>query len=114
MVEKRRKEMMNTEDFEKNVDEFLTHMREILISKNKEYSEDGVNRLHNFERGASVAGCSPLEIAQSWKTKHSVSISDMCSSGKVYSKEKWFEKLGDEAIYDILLYCIAIGYKKAN
>lgn len=60
---------MNKDEFDLLVQETYTESAKLLIMKGGEYagSED---RLANFKRGAVLSGCSPLQVALIYLSKH--------------------------------------------
>lgn len=83
----------------------LTQIHSTLEAKATEYASD-VDRLHNFKKASALLGCTSLEAALALKTKHTVSIADMVTSGKEFPLSVWWEKLGDEINYDVLIYAL--------
>ena len=68
---------MNTNEFEKIVDETFVNCKKILINKGREYqstNETGVNVHANFERGASNVGVEPESVLLIYLSKHWDSI----------------------------------------
>lgn len=60
---------MNNKDFSALVESTITDLQKLLIVKGGEYagSED---RLANFKRGAQLTGCTPLQCAFIYASKH--------------------------------------------
>lgn len=101
---------MNTNDFNKVVEDQLKWCTDILVKKNKEYgtinhgkqtSED--DRLYNFKRGASLTGWSNREVLLGYMTKHLISILDLIEGKLANTKELRDEKIGDTINYLLLL-----------
>lgn len=92
---------MKTETFEKIVNEQITRCTDTLIVKAKEYATE--DRLHNFKIAAAVQGVTPEQALAGMMCKHTVSVYDMCGSGKTYTQELWDEKIGDSINYLLLL-----------
>jgi len=79
----------------------------ILLAKNEEYSTGG-DRLHNFKVAAALQGLTPKAALAGMLAKHTVSINDMCWSGKEYPFEMWSEKITDHMNYLVLLKALII------
>lgn len=93
---------MNNDEFEQVVNEQMQKCVEILITKAKEYAGEG-DRLHNFKTAAALEGVKPRQALAGMMAKHTVSVYDMCMSGKSYSMEMWNEKITDHMNYLLLL-----------
>lgn len=93
---------MITSEFDKIVERRLGLTRRVLVGKALEYAKDG-DRLHNFNKAASIQGITPKQAAWNFFIKHFVSVQDMIESDKRYTKEMWDEKLGDMINYLILI-----------
>ena len=93
---------MNTNEFEQVVNDQLSQCTDVLIAKAKEYAEDG-DRLHNFKVAAALEGVKPRQALAGMMAKHTVSVYDMCMSGKSYSMDMWNEKITDHMNYLLLL-----------
>lgn len=74
---------MNSEWFEKVINEQIKTCTDVLIGKAKEYATDD-DRLHNFKNAAGMMGCDPKEALAGMMAKHTISIYDMCRNGKDY------------------------------
>lgn len=98
---------MNHEEFEACFEEQVSQSREVLINKAKEYASDE-DRLHNFNRSASLMGGRPEKACWGFMVKHLTSLSDMVESGKDYPMAVWDEKLGDAMNYLFLLKAIVV------
>ena len=94
---------MNTEEFNKIVEEFLEKTKATLIKKEDEYSL-GEDRFAFFKREAQIANVTPEKALYFCMLKHITSFIDMINTGDKYSQELWFDKLGDIVNYCILLY----------
>ena len=96
---------MNTDDFNKLVEEKIEWIRNTLIKKGAEYSRGG-DRLSNFKVAAKVLNQTPEQALRGMWIKHVVSILDFVediSSGKKIVPAVWAEKQGDVMTYMILL-----------
>lgn len=94
---------MTNNDFNEIVKEFLEKTEKVLVKKEGEYSLD-TDRFSFFKRMAQIEGGTPEQALLHCMTKHITSFIDMVQSGEKYSKELWFDKLGDITNYCILLY----------
>ena len=96
---------MNSEWFEKVVNEQIDTCKNILIDKAKEYATDE-DRLHNFKNAAGMMSCDAKNALAGMMAKHTISVYDMCRSGKDYPIELWNEKITDHINYLLLLKAI--------
>ena len=96
---------MNSEWFEKVIKKQIKSCEDVLIGKAKEYATDD-DRLHNFKNAAGMMSCDPKEALAGMMAKHTISIYDMCRSGKDYPIELWNEKITDHINYLLLLKAI--------
>ncbi len=80
----------------------LEYCVKLLTNKGDEYSSDA-DRLGHFKKAAAINNSTPKAALLGMLTKHLVSVSDMCTDGKVYSKERWEEKITDSINYLLLL-----------
>lgn len=96
---------MNSEWFEKVVKEQIKTCEDVLIGKAKEYATDD-DRLHNFKNAAGMMSCDPKEALAGMMAKHTISVYDMCRSGKDYPIELWNEKITDHINYLLLLKAV--------
>lgn len=99
---------MNNEDLNKIVNNRLEVIRDILVKKGIEYSNNG-DRLINFKLGAKKAGWTPIEVLKGYMLKHEVSFDELCrtfsQTGKVDNK-MIEEKITDLIAYLLLAECI--------
>ena len=72
-----------------------------MVNKAKEYATQ--DRLHNFKVAAELQGVSPVQALAGMMAKHTVSVYDMCLSGKTFQIELWNEKITDHMNYLLLL-----------
>lgn len=96
---------MNSEWFEKVIKVQIKTCEDVLIGKAKEYATDD-DRLHNFKNAAGMMSCDPKEALAGMMAKHTISVYDMCRSGKDYPIELWNEKITDHINYLLLLKAI--------
>ena len=88
-------------EFDSVVSKTLIDIRELLITKGKEYRRNG-NVYHNFEQGAAMTGTSREKVLDGFLLKHEISINDMTNdleSGILPTREKVEEKFNDNLIY---------------
>lgn len=93
---------MTTENFEHVVERQFDLCRELLIEKNKEYTDGQDERFHFFTIAALLQHETPRQALAGMMAKHTVSIYEMCNGGE-YSLEKWDEKITDSINYLLLL-----------
>jgi len=98
---------MTHEAFERVLQEQLTLCTDILCRKSKEYSTDA-DKLHNFKTAAAVQGVTQIQALSGMMAKHTVSVYDMCMSGKSYPIPLWEEKITDSINYLLLLKGIIV------
>ena len=95
---------MNREEFDKIIEERINKIREVLLSKGKEYQRND-NVFHNFERGSNITGNSREKVMWGFALKHLISFMDIlddCEKYKYPSIELLEEKVGDIINYLIL------------
>ena len=95
------KNISQEQRFEDVVDKTLTSIRNLLITKGKEYRRYG-DVYHNFEDGAVRTGLIREKVLDGFLLKHEVSINDMTNDlveGILPTEEKVEEKFNDNLIY---------------
>lgn len=92
---------MTTEEFNKVIDKQIDLCKDILCVKAEEYATQ--DRLHNFKNAAGMMSADPKEALAGMMAKHTISVYDMCRSGKNYPIELWEEKVTDHINYLLLL-----------
>ena len=92
---------LSSETFDSMMEEQFNRSRDILSNKAKEYAT--ADRLHNFRVAADLRGCTPEQALAGMMAKHTVSVYDMCESGKQYPIALWEEKITDSINYLLLL-----------
>ena len=106
---------MNSEDFNRLIEEQLNRCRKLLTTKNDEYAQK-TDRLSNFRQPSSLLGMCPAEVAFCYDTKHIASIQKIVheiSQGKFPTKELWEEKITDYLNYGLLMNaCVMEALKK--
>lgn len=96
---------MNSQDFDQIVTDRCDKIKQTLSIKAKEYVR-GDDRLHNFNRGAAIAGISREKVLKGFLLKHEISLLDILDDvdkGYLPSEELINEKIGDIINYYILL-----------
>jgi hypothetical protein len=108
---------VNSQKFNEILDNRIKLMQSVLASKEKEYAENN-DRLHNFNRAASMLGVSRESALIGMWTKHIISILDIVNKFDVIrlvpkEKRKTIhnlpsvamieEKIGDAINYLVLL-----------
>lgn len=95
---------MKIDAFNEAVKAQLETCEKMLISKGEEYALNAdIDRLEHFKKAAAITGNSPKAALFGMLTKHLVSVSDMCMSGRKYSQERWSEKITDSINYLLIL-----------
>lgn len=93
---------MTHESFENVVQEQLTQCTDILCKKSAEYSS-AEDKLHNFKNAAKLQCITQIQALSGMMAKHTISVYDMCMSGKTHPIELWEEKITDSINYLLLL-----------
>lgn len=93
---------MDVNEFERIFEEQVEKIRDTLVTKAREYADDG-DRMHNFKSAAAMNRETPEQALWGFVTKQIISVRDMVQSGKSYDKAQWDEKLGDILTYGFLL-----------
>lgn len=92
-------------DYDQIISKQLDKCFDIMVVKAKEYASDE-DRLHNFHVAKELFGCDTKKALSGMMSKHTVSIYDMCNSGKTYPTALWEEKITDNINYLLLLRCV--------
>lgn len=95
---------MNTENFNKIIEDRLDKCKKVLCCKAAEYATE--DRLHNFKVAAELQDITPMTALAGMMCKHTVSVYDLIrdhEQGKEISREMWDEKIGDSINYLLLL-----------
>lgn len=98
---------MTNEQFMIEVDKSFARSKQLLIRKEKEYSE-GVDRLDQFHKVAFLNTVSPTEALWGMASKHVTSVADMVKDPVSYNLKIWREKLTDLRNYTFLLDALLI------
>ena len=96
---------MNTETFNKLLDELDGNSLETMKQKNAKYasSEDC---LHNFDSGAEIMGGSAAQCAWGYMTKHLVALRDKVEKNDFTDREDLLEKCQDIINYIRFIWVI--------
>lgn len=92
--------------YEKSIEKLFNVVNKTIKEKHNEYATE--DDYHNFRTGAILLNETIPEAIAGMMVKHTVSIYDMiCESaeGANFPIEKWEEKIKDNIIYLINLYC---------
>lgn len=93
---------MNQQQFDQIVESRIEKIRDVLVSKGKEYADD-TDRMMNFKSGAAMQGITPLQCLRGYMTKHITSLYNLLQSPDNVAPAVWDEKIGDSINYLILL-----------
>lgn len=104
---------MNSATFERIFKEQNGRCEIMLCGKAKEYATDD-ERLHNFKVAAALQGITPIQALGGMMAKHTISVYDMCWSGKTYPLSLWEEKITDHLDYLHLLNALVRESIKAE
>ena len=102
---------MNQKEFnEVNVRQ-TDHCKSMLMTKGSEYAPKAVknatvDRLAHFKKAAVVMNSTPKAALMGMLSKHLISLSDMCTEERQYTKEQWDEKITDSINYFLILRAI--------
>ena len=102
---------MNQEDFNEVIVRQTDRCKSLLMAKGVEYAPKavknaGVDRLAHFKKAAVVLNTTPRAALMGMLSKHLISVSDMCTDERKYSKEQWDEKITDSINYFLILRAI--------
>jgi len=95
---------MNTEKFNKIVQDRIDKITMVLTAKADEYARG--DRLSNFKAVAALTGCTPEKALGGLVAKHIVALYDFINdldSDQLQVYTRWDEKIGDIINYMILL-----------
>ena len=102
---------MNTEQFERVIDEQLNACVSTLSVKAKEYATS--DRLHNFKVAGELQDCTPIRALGGMMAKHTVSVYDLIKEhdeGSTVELAMWNEKIGDSINYLLLLKALVVEH----
>lgn len=95
---------MNNADFTKLVDDTFAETRRLLVVKGGEYANGG-DRLANFRRGAALTGCTPLQCAFIYASKHFDAIASYVA-GDARGKLPVLSEPIEGRLDDLINYCL--------
>lgn len=96
---------MNTQTFNKLLDELDGNSLETLKAKNAKYASEN-DCLHNFESGAEIMGSTPAQCAWGYLTKHLVALRDKVERDDFSDREDFLEKCQDIINYIRFIWVI--------
>lgn len=102
---------MSNEEFQTLLDELDGNSLETLKTKNARYSSNG-DALHNFRKGADIAGGTSAQACWGYLTKHLVALRDMVERDDFHNREDFLEKCQDSINYIRFLWCIGNDTRK--
>lgn len=110
---------MRIDEFNKAVKEQLLTCENLLLNKGHEYAPDAVetnevDRLAHFKKAATITGTTQKAALFGMLAKHIVSVSDMCTDGKKYKRDRWIEKITDSINYLLILRAVVEEEAKDN
>lgn len=98
---------MNGQEFEAHLEEVISKIRDILLSKNGAYNAHE-EKLGSFISAAKFKQETLAQALWGMQIKHLVSVNDMIQSESYYPLEVWDEKIFDVINYMILLRAIIV------
>ena len=101
---------MNTETFNKLLDELDGNSLETLKQKNAKYASAN-DCLHNFDSGAEIMGSTPAQCAWGYMTKHLVALRDKVERDDFSDRDDLLEKCQD--IINYIRFIWLIGNDRA-
>lgn len=96
---------MKAAEFKTAIEDQIARSRDMLFSKNDHYNPDA-DKLRGFKATAALRGTTPQGALAGMMAKHTLSVYDMCESGKEYSMDVWDEKISDHINYLLLLRAV--------
>lgn len=96
---------MNTETFNKLLDELDGNSLETLKQKNANYASPE-DCLHNFDSGAEIMGGTAAQCAWGYMTKHLVALRDKVEKNDFHDREDLLEKCQDIINYIRFIWLI--------
>ena len=98
---------MTSIDFDKYITEQVEACLTLLVGKGEDYADNaGDDRLNHFKVAADLMEVDQKVALMGMASKHLVSVSKMCMSGKRYSLAKWSEKITDSINYMLILWAM--------
>lgn len=96
---------MNSETFNKLLDELDGNSLETLKQKNAKYASPD-DCLHNFDSGAEIIDSTPAQCAWCYMTKHLVALRDKVEKNDFHDREDLLEKCQDIINYIRFIWLI--------
>lgn len=96
---------MNTETFNKLLDELDGNSLETLKQKNAKYASPE-DCLHNFDSGAEIMGGTAAQCAWGYMTKHLVALRDKVEKNDFHDRDDLLEKCQDAINYIRFIWLI--------
>lgn len=96
---------MNTETFNKLLDELDGNSLETLKQKNAKYASPD-DCLHNFYSGAEIMGGTPAQCTWGYMTKHLVALRDKVEKNDFHDRDDLLEKCQDIINYIRFIWLI--------
>ena len=94
---------MTFPEFDSLMDHYYSKMKQMRVTKGKEYANHDTDRLANFKEIAKELGVSPETVLLVYSEKHGRAIKNYCKTGKSYSEESIKSRITDRILYDFLL-----------
>lgn len=92
---------MSNKRYSENIEKAIERAKLVLLAKKNEYAT--ADNFHNFRVAAQLQGKPVKEALAGMMCKHTVSVYDMCCSGKTYPLAVWDEKITDHINYLLIL-----------
>ena len=93
---------MKTEDFNINTECFFNRCKDTVKTKGNVYG--GEDRLGQLKELAKLGDKTPESTAFDLMSKHIIALKHMCKEPDMHSAERFFEYLGDIAIYSNIIF----------
>lgn len=97
---------MNQDDFAAHVKLTFEAATKLLVVKGGEYA-GSVDRLANFKRGAGLTGCTPLQVAFIYASKHYDAIATFVRDDACGTPRERSEPI-EGRLDDLLNYCLLL------
>lgn len=91
--------------FDKLVEEIRAESLDTLVQKNAMYAPDG-DKLHNFNAGGEIMGCTAAQACWGYMTKHLVALRDKIEKNDFSDRADLLEKCKDVINYTCFLWLI--------
>ena len=105
--------MLTFDEFDKLLDELDGNSSETLKKKNRMYSGDSGDPLHNFRTGSQVDGSTMAQTAWHYWKKHFVALMDKIEKNDFSNREDTLEKIQDSINYLRFIWCISEEERKS-